>query len=283
MISISEKENRELYYGHNLCLSFLRSIRPAEIKNHVKFHMFWKTVRPFGRKQILPVKSYLATQDLKNTSLTLWSDTDLTQNEWLRPFFPYIEFKLYDPFKEAMGTPLEGSRLLRIEDSKVYSNGDLFRSLVTYSYGGVYIDMDVVLLRDFSPILDQEFLYKWGNTTHGEINGAVMQLFPKSRMACELLNCIMTIPAGDTNWGCGSYVVAKKKIPEFTVFPTTFFDLYFVLDEETFCVTPTSSELYDGIFMWHWHNRWDANIEDGSKFSVMEKITDNRLKERGLL
>ena len=39
---------------------------------------------------------------------------------------------------------------------------------------------------------------------------------------------------------------------------------------------------YDGAFAWHWHNRWDDRIEDGSKFQRLEARIDERLIEMGL-
>ena len=35
------------------------------------------------------------------------------------------------------------------------------RLVLLHNYGGVYFDADVLLLRDFAPILGQQFLYKW--------------------------------------------------------------------------------------------------------------------------
>ena len=39
------------------------------------------------------------------------------------------------------------------------------RLLVLHKYGGVWVDMDVVFLRDFKPLLDQEWMYMWGSET----------------------------------------------------------------------------------------------------------------------
>ena len=37
----------------------------------------------------------------------------------------------------------------------------------------------------------------------------------------------------------------------------------------------------DGAFAWHWHNRWDDRIEDGSKFQLLEARMHQTLEERG--
>src|SRR5581483_12140928 len=123
---------------------------------------WWPRVRPFGRKQALPVKAFFATQDLARCSLTLWSDNDLSANAWLQPFLSRLTLRVYDPAVEARGTPLEAHpKIYRQRDARVYRDGDLFRILVLHNYGGVYADMDTVLLRSLGVFLDQEFLYQW--------------------------------------------------------------------------------------------------------------------------
>src|SRR5262249_42733692 len=123
---------------------------------------WWPSARPFGRKQALPVKAFLASQDLSRCSLWLWSDRDLSSNEWLRPFLHRVTLRRYDPAREALGTPLEAHpRIYRQRDARVYRDGDLFRILALHNYGGVYADMDTVLLRSLGVFLDQEFVYQW--------------------------------------------------------------------------------------------------------------------------
>ena len=37
-------------------------------------------------------------------------------------------------------------------------------------------------------------------------------------------------------------------------------------------------KFFDGAFTWHWHNRWDSEIEDGSKFDILDKIIEQKFK-----
>jgi len=37
-------------------------------------------------------------------------------------------------------------------------------------------------------------------------------------------------------------------------------------------------ELFDGAFAWHWHNRWDEPVQDGSKFEIIEKKNNELFK-----
>ena len=41
---------------------------------------------------------------------------------------------------------------------------------------------------------------------------------------------------------------------------------------------PTARTLYEGAFAWHWHNRWDDRIQEGSKFHRLEALIDQTLQ-----
>ena len=73
-----------------------------------------------------------------------------------------IDFRVYSN-EESKGTTLENYDILKIKDIKYYMKSGILRFLVTNKYGGVWCDMDMVLLRDFKPILDQEWAYVWGS------------------------------------------------------------------------------------------------------------------------
>lgn len=254
--------------------------------------MYWKTVRPFGRKQILPIKSFIATQP-EHYCLTLWSNTDLTRNELLKPWLNRISFRLYDPVEEGKDTLLCGSSNLIRDDAMVYSGGDLFRALILHNYGGVYVDMDSVFLRQFSALFATEFMYKW-SFQKDMISSAVMYLHKRSELAQELLRGIIELPYGGTNWGCQNNMRAFAKKP-FRVFPCAFFNPEWQIKltaqqkldmpdfAEPFKINPYTNEMYPGSFVWHWHNRWEEPIQPGCKFEILETKTDQRLKELGLL
>ena len=69
-----------------------------------------------------------------------------------------------------------------------------------------------------------------------------------------------------------------------SIFPAAFFDTDWQAQTRfvAFRRTRSTPNLYDGAFAWHWHNQWDAAIEDGSKFQLMEQHIDQRLAARGL-
>ena len=289
---ISPATHYDLYHDWQAALALCRSIPDCDPPAAVAFHMYWRErragwfrrPRPFGRKQALPVKSFLATQDLSRCSLTIWSDGDLSSNPWLQPFADRIAFREYHPETEARGTALEGRPdLFGQQDRRVWRDGDLFRILALHNYGGVYVDMDVVLLRSLGPMLDREFIYQWEDYD-GVYNGAIMHLRQRGRFARELIQGVLELKAGNFCWGRDNLARAVSHDCEITVFPGAFFDTDWQAVKRfvAFRKTDSSATLHDGAFAWHWHNQWDAPIEEGSKFQLLEEHIHRRLAERGL-
>jgi hypothetical protein len=293
LIAISPATHYELYHNWQKALEYCRALPDVNPSEPIVFHMLWRErrgtwwpkVRRFGRKQALPVKAYLATQDLSKCSLALWSDRDLSQNEWLQPFHSHVTFRVYDPEAEVRNTSLERHpHIYRQRDSRVYRDGDLFRVLVLHNYGGVYADMDTVLLRNLGVLLDQEFLYQW-DRSDDLYAPALMRLRQRSEFARELIQGILELPPGKYNWGRENVRRAFRQGTRITVFPSPFFNTEWQADPsfEPFRKTPQSANFYDGAFAWHWHNRWDEAIEPGSKFQLLEAHFDDILIDRGLL
>ena len=291
MIAISPQTHHELYHDWQQALRFCRELPDLSPAEPVRFHMFWRQrragwlrkARPFGRKQALPVKAFFATQDLSRCTLTLWSDDDLSGNAWLAPFASQLACRVYDPAVEVRDTPLEHwPALYEQADHLVWRDGDLFRILALHNYGGVYVDMDMVLLRSLGALLDQEFVYQW-QSFDGMYNGALMHLRERSDFARELIAGVMAIQPGQFNWGRENLKRAIERGVGITVFPCPFFNPEWVADPgfEPFRSTPGSDQFYEGSFAWHWHNRWDDPIAAGSKFQRLEARIDAQLTRLG--
>lgn len=300
MLNINEESHESLYYNVEECVDFCKSIPNTTYNEPTEYHIFWNVGLPFERKQTLPIKSYLCTQNLKSTKLNVWSNIDLTKNEFLKPFLPYIDFKIWYPIKESKNTPLEGKfDLLRVNDGLNWAAGDLFRILALYNYGGVYVDVDVVFLRDFAPLLSQEFMYKWSFQKE-MINGAIMRLFKESKLGLDLLTTMAKYPArpGTTAWSTDLYQMVRRFNKDWTIFPSGFFNTEWQIklsDAEKidpknaelikfirypFKKTKLSQELYEGVFSWHWHNNWSEVIEEGSKWEILETKFNKELEEK---
>ena len=280
MIKISEETHRDLYYMPiGKCLDFCKQIEPVKLKDKTKFHAYWFIGSEFGRKQTMVIKSFLKTQNLETSEFVLWSNQDITNNEYLKPLLPFITFKIYDPVVESAGTIIEGRMdILKPNDDRNWAGGDLFRILALHKYGGVYTDMDIVYLRDFSPLLSQEFMYKWG-VEDGMINGAVMHMNNHGKLSNDLLNVISTTTAvpNTTQWSTDLYQTVRKHNKDWTIFPSAFFNSEWQDDpdrnwgsNERNAFNVFNWNVYDGAFTWHWHNRWDNEILEGSKFKYYE-------------
>jgi hypothetical protein len=292
LIPVALATHAELYHDWRKALEFCRTLPDVAPSEPVTFHMYWRerrgrfwpTVRRFGRKQALPVKAFFATQDLARCSLVLWSDRDLSSNQWLRPFRGSVTLRIYDPALEVRGTPLEAHpAIYRQRDARAYRDGDLFRILVLHNYGGVYADMDTVLLRSLGVLLDQEFVYQW-DCYDDRFAPALMRLRRGGAFAQELVRGVLEIAPGKYNWGRENVARAIRLGRPITVFPSPFFNTEWQADPgfRPFRKTPQSSNFYDGAFAWHWHNQWDAEIEPGSKFQLLEAYFDEKLTRTGL-
>jgi hypothetical protein len=293
MFDIYENLTKDLYTDIDKAVQFCKLIPNCKYQDRTIFHCYWRVPKAFTIKHLLPIKSYFVTQDLSNTELWLWSNIDLTKNEILKPFLNRINFKVYDPINEAMSTILEGrNNVLHASDELCYLDGDLFRLLVLNNYGGVYFDLDVVLLRDFSPFLYKEFAYQWGTTQ--DVNGAIMRLFKESDLSKFLLEMLSNKNPNKKSTCWGSFLLTKAYYSNMIkVLPAAFFntewqytDEQLNRDEELknfvfypFKKTKYSNEFYDGVFSWHWHNQWDVPVEEGSKFDLLNKMINKKYEE----
>ena len=276
-------------------LEFAKKLPDKISEQQVCFHFYWRVPKDFGRKQVLPIKSTIVTQDLTKTKIILWSNVDLRDNSHIKPLLPYIELRIWNLSEEIKNTPIENTTVIKgtVDDPLCYLGGDLFRLLCLYKYGGVYIDMDVVVLRDFSPILEYEFMYQWGSS--GTIpsgnepilkqNGAIMRINKQSKLAHDLLEQLALTPArpNTTCWGTELYHKVWLKNKNWFTFPCAWFNTEWGMSRT---IQPfkkdfegnESSQLFDGAFTWHWHNKWDEPIEIGSKFDILENIIEEKFK-----
>jgi hypothetical protein len=299
MINISLETHPDLYVDYVKCIDFLKLIAEDNYTypgHSVNYHVY-SEVRT--DKEMLCIKSFFATQNLNKSKLVLWSDWDVTGNEMLQPFKDLIDFRVYDPVELARGTILEGrTQLLLAKDTKHYMMSGMLRFLALFKEGGFWVDMDMILLRDLVPIMDQEFAYQWGSETDFKGFGpcaAFMNIFSHSEHATICLEEIIKAPvrANTVSRDCEMLAKVYQRRP-FTVFPSPFFNAEWLINKKYpplgdivqngwFRKTDHSTWLFPESFAWHWHNSSSRNhtIEPGSKFDLLTKMMDTKLKERG--
>jgi hypothetical protein len=278
--------NQELYNPSQE--SFLRSLEYAKglknsENNKLVFHCFWRVPREFERKQLAVLKSIIVNhiEILDTVEINLWSNVDLSENPFFKEVEKFVNLKKWDLHNEIKNTILEDFDLLsdknKINDDLCYLEGDLFRLLILHKYGGFYIDMDVLVLRNFLPLNDFEFLYQWGTSGfRGEgfrMNGAVMKLNKNSDLSLEFLEILKETPASKNSFSWGNEMYSKIKRNTILALPGVWFNSEWGF-EGTSCYpfrNVGNVELFDGAFAWHWHNKWDETIENGSKFQILEE------------
>ena len=161
--------------------------------------------------------------------------------------------------------------------------------------------MDVILLRDFKPILDQEYMYMWGSATDFAVRGAcatVLSLKKESDFAEKLLRQLLfTKPIPNTEcWGKTMFATIYN-FYKFNVFPASFFNIEWCInskyagfgdhiESQWFTKKLENHEhLFLESFAWHWHNssKKKYDIVDGSKFNLLQKIIEDKLVQKNIL
>jgi 2-polyprenyl-3-methyl-5-hydroxy-6-metoxy-1,4-benzoquinol methylase len=241
-------------------------------------HFYWRVGSiPFGYKQQMAIKAAVVTQDIRYCRIHLWSNIDLHGNKYFDAIERWVDFHIYDPVKEAVDTSLEGlDEILTRSDHLSWVDGDLFRLLILHKYGGVYVDMDMLLLRDLAPLLSVEFQYQWG-TEKDKINGAIVRMFAGSTLSQIFLGYLPWTPCSEatTDWGSTLYSAVRQVYKHHVIFPCAFFNTEWQVgwnqseSAHPFRAGEQSKELFDGAFAWHYHNKWDHPIEAGCKFDIL--------------
>lgn len=301
MINISFETHPELYTDYEKALEFLRDVKEEHYnypQHMVNFHLYTEVL---NEKELLSVKSFYATQNLKHTKLILWSDWDIRHNKLLAPFKDLIDFRVYYPIELAKETIIDGNtKQLFATDDLHYLKSGMLRFLAPYKMGGVWLDMDMVLLRDLIPVLDQEFAYMWGSETDFTGFGpcaAFMNIHERSEHAHICLEELIKAPIVPNTVCWDHQLLAKvyKRRP-FTVFPSAFLNTEWQInvkhlgkgtkiEQGWFNKNEHSSTLFLEAFSWHWHNSCHKNdmIEPECKFYNLHELIDKKLKERGII
>lgn len=292
MINISLEQNKNLYTNWLDSYNFLNNIDDKNYtypKEKINFHVYTEVK---NEKELECIKSFFATQNLNKTNLIIWSDYDISNLECLAPFKKYITFKIYNPSSEIIGTPLENLSYAFLKDNKYYVQSDILRILLLHKYGGVWFDMDIIFLRDFKPILDQEYMYQWGDIIDFEgfgPCGSILSIKQNSFLSNELIKEILKTPLNNyipTMFGKDLFAKVYKK-NKFTIFPSSFFNIEWLmsqLHQDWWFDTECCDEfLFLKCFSWHWHNSSNKNkiINDKSKFFKLIQINNKKLKKKG--
>jgi len=282
VIDINDIDNPEYYYNHDKGLAFCKSI-PEVSPIPTIFHLYWgnseiRTIQ-WGRKHNLCVKSIFATQP-KDTEIYVWSNRNLMENESFREISSMVKFRIINVNEEAKDLKIP-HHILHVANSDPYSGSDLVRLILLHNYGGVWLDCDTIVLRDFSPLLDQQFCYKW-EFFKTEATSAVLHLWKNGEAAKELIKQLIITPRRDVDsWTRELVGVVANRRNDLKILPCMFFDCKwttFDLGGIFQADVYNNNELYDGAFTYQWHSQWDFPIEPGCRFEQYEAKINKLLK-----
>jgi hypothetical protein len=260
VIKISQDKHPSLYGDFRDCMKTVRAIPDSRYCEPVIFHSFWGNL-PVRKQAVWFILSFLLTQDPEFTVLWIWSPPGIAvkSDPLMAPIIAFagnrVVFKSWNASYEAKNTQLElrPDVLTISHDQKFWLDTDLLRSLALRVYGGVYVDMDVLLLRNLGPLLGDEWLYQWG--THCVLsNGALMRFKKNSAVSNRLLDAIIsTKPIPDsTCWGKDAYIKAQP----FSRLPVCFLNAGWMTnngeDKAFFNNVPHISR-WSGAFAFHLH------------------------------
>lgn len=278
MLNIAEETHRELYYDLKASLDFSKLIKGNTTRPMI-FHLYWDPKHiGFGRRHVLTIKSILATQN-KGSKVIFWSPSGIGNN-WTTQIAPYIEFATLDINLEIAKLNLDRNFEPGFYLNNYYAGGDFIRYLLLYNYGGVWVDADMILLRNLSPFLDQEFAYKW-QYMEG-INAALCHFRKGEDVALSLIKEIFNTPLSHiASWSRDLLYNVYVRDKSFSVFPCSFFDPSWLNDENEFFdnASKFNDELYDGAFSVHLHNTWKAQITENCRFEKYEKLIEEKFNE----
>ncbi|KAL0083793.1 hypothetical protein J3Q64DRAFT_1611254, partial [Phycomyces blakesleeanus] len=185
------------------CYDFAGLIKPSikPVLQDTIFHTYWSTnITGFGDKQLDTLRSFVATQNPNSTKLFVWvpsTDTKAlvfsAQWKMAQELAPKrIEYRTIDHKALTQNTPLADY----VDDWRnhvynTHTNQDmLLRLLVLSQYGGLWFDMDTLLVRDMGPLLEYEWISQGDCKTSMEGNpfdGGLLHFKKQSPFVCEML------------------------------------------------------------------------------------------------
>ena len=245
--------------------------------------------------------SYLVCSD--QLQLRTWSD-----DGWL----DWLPSSLLGAIQNnaTMDSLREAVRLSATSGSKV-SYSDAVRFLLLYKFGGIYIDADVLLLRNMEPFSHYEFVHEWSWTE--DINTAIMGSRRQSAFTAHMIQAAMSKAVGISSTGRVSFNLGQfndhlyplglfTRLPaelakQVHVLPSMLFDpIWLVADmqhvqdsalqwasglrtwDDVF--QPAVSNVYlpadirdicRGAYAFHWHNRWDKPFVASSVMGLLSR------------
>jgi hypothetical protein len=127
----------------------------------------------------------------------------------VRAFPQRVTWRVFDARAEAVGSPLEGARVLSALDAGGWIDSDAFRLVALFHYGGVFLDTDLLLRRDLSPLLGWEFATEFGCDHPTRFNNAIMRFTRRSPAITALASRAAVLPLAPGTWDLGPHLLER--------------------------------------------------------------------------
>jgi hypothetical protein len=160
------------------------------------------------------------------------------------------------------------------EEAYTYRNfafvSDYARWDILYNYGGIYLDTDVLLIKDITPLLEKGN-FGGANIGGGFASGLIVALEPKSTIAKEMMelyentsftyhrgqphfvNCVKRETELLSTHGFDTKIKEKQEVAGMTIYPTEYFSPYNPHTGETKITDNTYAiHQYTGTWMPSW-------------------------------
>ena len=305
-------------------------IHTSYIINETQDH--WNKTSDMDRKMRLLPLSFLASQNLTRSKMYFWSNVDPSHRMVKEIFDPIFKSDIYRKsivlkkfeLEKEMSQVIEGYQPDASQEQKqkmveklvqtykamteITSASDLMRMALLFNYGGVWMDTDVVLVQDLTPIMEEDWVSLLYKNFVNQATISVSRAGSPFIRAC--LNKILGKPMqfGWSAYGPSMLLRMTQEMQNsgegpalFHILPNCFFEgacspesvvehqaatnwvefFATAVDDKGRLahidyLNPKAEE--HSIFGFHWHNRWDIPIANGSVADVTEKLYCQQLK-----
>ena len=248
----------------------------------VIFHCYWNG--NLNEKHLYSVLScYYFNALNRKHKIILWLENN-TPNDINKEISKYCEIKQFSFETEKNNANFIQKDFYYCKILSFYS--DVVRYLILYNYGGCWFDLDCFFLKNFDPIFKnyekEVCVYQWENERYP--NGAIfISLEPKSTKMKTNINFIIERNKG---WGFKEAKLTYNLPLDMLVLPCSWFNgdwiknpynigtvNFFKKTEQEY----NFDNFFTGAFCYHWHNKWNKEIQENSIIKQLVEIIKKRL------
>lgn len=246
----------------------------------VIFHCYWNG--NLNEKHLYSVMSCYYFNVLNNKhKIILWLENN-TSNNINKEISKYCEIKHFSPKNER----LDFNNNYYYYTNAITFYSDFVRSVLLYKYGGCWFDLDCFFLRSFDPVFknyeNEVCVYQWEHQNYPN-NAIFISLEPKSDKMKNNINFIINRNRG---WGFQQAMLTYDLPLDMLVLPCSWFNSDFIhnsynIGTKNFFKKAQKEynfdNFFEGAFCYHWHNKWNVEVEDGSIIKQLVQIIKNKL------